>query len=177
MESALAGLIISILLVFALLTFAQTALTAQDVLIGAEQAMQARLADRTDTDLAIVATQVLSPGQSIYLTVRNTGAVKLADFDQWDLIVEYYRPTGVYTYTVGWLAYATGALQPDQWTAGPIYAGGGSSQPERFDLGILNPGEEMAVQVYVASPVAESYMNRLTIGTANGIKRSTYFMR
>ncbi len=176
METALAGLIISIVMIFALLTLSQTALTTQDLLIVGEQEMQARLADQAHTDLEIVNTQVISPGTAIQMMVRNTGNVKLADFDEWDMILEYYRPTGVYTYTVDWLPYTAAALQADEWTAGPIYAGGGSYQPEAFDLGILNPGEEMAIQISVASPVAVNSVNRVTIGTANGNKRSTYFM-
>lgn len=175
METALAGLIISIVLIFALLTLSQTTLATQDLLIAGEQAMQARLADQVGTDLEIVNTQVISPGTAIQMLVRNTGNVKLADFDEWDMILEYYRPTGVYTYTVDWLPYTAAAPQTNEWAAGPIYAGGGSYQPEAFDLGILNPGEEMAVQINLASPVAVDSVNRVTIGTPNGVKRSGYF--
>ena len=176
METALAGLIISIVLIFALLTLSQTALTTQDLLVVGEQEMQTRLTDQARTDLEIVSAQVISPGTSIQMMVRNTGDVKLADFDEWDMILEYYRPTGVYTYTVNWLPYTAATLQADEWTVDAIYVGGGSYQPEVFDLGILNPGEEMAVEVSVASPVAADSVNRVTIGAANGVKSSAYFL-
>ncbi len=174
METALAGLFISIVLIFALLTLTQTALTTQDMLVVGEQEMQARLADQARTDLEISDIQVA--GTTIDMMVRNTGDVMLSDFDEWDLILEYYRPNGVYTYTVNWLPNTVLASQYGEWTTGSIYMSGGSYEPEVFDLGILNPGEEVEVAVHVTSPVAQNSINRVTIGVANGVRRSAYFV-
>lgn len=179
MESALATLILISLLLFAVLTLSHSYLDTQNALIVAEQEMQTRMADQGRTDLAVVQTQVKNAGAIIEVTLRNTGDVKLADFNRWDVIVEYYQdsddPDDPDTYYIRRLAYSPDILNDNQWQVAGIYANTAALAPEVFDPGILNPGEELIVQMSVLPPVGPDTTNRATVGVANGVTASTYF--
>ncbi|MGB8828717.1 MAG: hypothetical protein WCC72_04755, partial [Dehalococcoidales bacterium] len=70
-------------------------------------------------------------GGVLELTVKNDGQTNIADFAQWDVIVQYQN--GDFSY----LAYSpAGPEDPGQWTVQGIYNAGGS--PETFDPGILD---------------------------------------
>lgn len=170
MESALATLILITVLLFAVLTLSYSYLESQDLLMAAEQEMQTRLADQAQTELAVVQTQIISPGISLEMTIRNVGSVKLNDFDKWDLIVESYHTPD--TLAQRWLPYAAAPGNNQWWVAG-IYAT--SFRPEVFNPGILDPGEEMVIQINFLPPVAPESLNRVTIGAANGIQTAAFF--
>lgn len=170
MESALATLILITVLLFSVLTLSYSYLESQDLLMVAEQEMQARLADQAQTGLAVVQTQVISPGVKLEMTVRNVGSIKLNDFEKWDVIVESYHMTD--TLSQRWLPYAA-APGNDQWRVAGIYAA--SFRPEVFNPGILDPGEEMVIQINFLLPVEPERLNRATIGAANGAQTTAFF--
>jgi len=112
-------------------------------------------------------------GNRVDITLRNSGNVKLADFSQWDVILQY-TDFGA-TPRLGWFTYSSGAGAPGQWTK-DIYQIATSS-PEVFDPGILNPGEEMVIKVQVNYTVGSGTTNRAAIATPNGITASAVFTR
>src|SRR5687767_9784695 len=90
MESALSALIIFMVGMFAAMTISSTYLETQDSLWTAEQVQQEERSEREHTDLEITGTETQSSGSIIRVKVRNSGATKLADFDRWDIVVQYY---------------------------------------------------------------------------------------
>ena len=118
--------------------------------------------DRARTDLSTVDAETMAG--IVNVTLRNEGDTKLADFDQWDVIIQYYDDFD--EYYIKWLPYA----QPgDKWVE--IFP----PEAQVFDPDILNPGEEMVVQISVSPLVKESSSKLVTIVTPNGIAASTVF--
>jgi hypothetical protein len=160
METAIAALIIITLILFGLLTISQSALAAQDGVLESWREMEQRLEERARTDLSSVSGQTSALGDNIDITLRNDGSTKLADFEQWDVILQY-TGSGLLTQ---WYPYGPGI---DHWTYLIV--------DDVFDPGILNPGEEIMVQIWVSPPVAAGTTNLATIAAPNGISASTVF--
>ena len=175
MESALTSIIMAILMLFTVLTLGQTYLEGQDTVMLAEQTMQTRVLERAKTDLAVIGAQTKSAGSVIEITLKNTGSLKLADFDRWDVLVQYYASAG--TYRMAWLPYTAQTLNDNQWTVVGIYVDAAFLAAEVYDPDILDPGEEMILRVKVAPSVGLTTTNMVTIGAGNGTNVSTQFTR
>ena len=160
METAIAALIIITLILFGLLTISQSALAAQDGVLESWREMEQRLEERARTDLSSISGQTSALGDNIDITLRNDGDTKLADFEQWDVILQY---TGSSLLTQ-WHPYGPGV---DHWTY--------LINEDVFDPDILNPGEEIVIQIWVSPPVAAGTTNLATVATPNGITASTIF--
>ena len=181
MESALASLIIFTVGLFAAVTLSFTYLETQDAIWTAEQTANAEHLERERTEIDIVGTETQSDGSIVRVKVRNSGHVKLADFDRWDLVIEYYTDGEEVedpdVYKVTWLPYTDDALGDMQWTVSGIYLDADTLTPEAFDPGILNPEEEMVIQARLMPSVAMTTTNRITISSLNGIDVSAHFIR
>ena len=162
MDTAITALIVITVLLLAVTTLYEHYFSAQDVILESWQEMEERMEERARTDLSVVGAEVppISSGDTVKITVRNEGDVKLAEFEQWDVILQY---TGADGYHVDWYPYGS---EQNQWT---------ETIDELFEPGILNPGEDMVVQVSVSPPVASPTTNVATLATPNGITVSTVF--
>ncbi len=167
METPIVALIIIALLLFAMLTLGQGYLVTQDRIMQSWQAMEERAGERARTSLVPVAAEVLHEGDEVAITVRNDGAERLADYAQWDVILEY-DAGGLF---VGrWYPYTEAAGSgANQWTVAGIYLDASRADPEVVDPGILNPGEEMVIQVRISPPVDEGGTVEAAVSTPNGI--------
>lgn len=181
MESALSAIIIFTVGLFAALTISHTYLETQDALWTAGQARQEDILERERTDLEIIKAETQASGSILRVQVRNSGQVKLADFDRWDVVVQYYTDPPIEEapniYKVEWLPYTAGSPNDLEWTVSGIYVDAASMMPEVFEPGILNPDEEMIIQARVAPAVAMTTTNLITINTLNGISASAHVIR
>lgn len=176
MESALASIILFTVGLFAFMTITHTQLSTQDAVWMADQARQERIIERGQTALAAVSSTTQSNGSFVQVTIRNTGTVKLSDFERWDVIVQYYTAPG--NYRVAWLPYTPSATPEDmRWTVVGIYHNAAGGQAEVFEPGILNPGEEIVLRARVLPPVGPHTVNRITVTVPNGATVSTAFTR
>ena len=139
-------------------------LTSVDTTTGGLGEVGQRNEEIMRTELS--ATSAVTSGGGLYLDVAltNDGQVKLADFDKWDVIVQYYDDGG--SYYVIWLPYTEGTLADNEWEVTGIYLGGSS---EAFEPNILNPGEEIRIRARLAPVVGKKTINQVVISTPNGI--------
>ena len=171
METIIPAAIIIGLLLLAMLTMTEQALFAQEMAGESWREMQERKGERNRTALSASAEITLT-GQAVDVTIRNDGDTKLADFDQWDVILQY---TDIYTTPhAEWYPYGSGGNEWNEWTE-KIYLDASKDTDEVFDPGIFNPGEEMVITVYVSPTVGSSTTNTVTVATPNGITASTVF--
>lgn len=176
MESALASILLITLLLFGVLTLSDTYLTTQHVLLAATQAMTARTQEQTHTALTLIGAATKNSGANLELTLRNTGSTKVADFEQWDLVVQYYTVQG--TYVVKWLPYVESANPGDnKWGVAGIYLTAATLTPEVYDPGIFNPGEEIVVRLKLFPVVGVKTTNLVALATANGVNQTVIFTR
>ena len=124
------------------------------------------------TELVPVSTNItLQPGPDpLEIVLNNTGQIKMADYEKWDVIVQYYDDSG--NYHVEWLPYVKGTTAPGEWDVGWIKMNG---QPEMFEPNVLNPGEEMMIEARLEPSVGSNSTNMVVITTSSGVTCSTYF--
>lgn len=175
METVLTAFIVLTIVLFAVLTLFQGALTAQDTIQASWQEMEARLGERARTDLTPISAETKSSGSVVEVTVRNDGDTKLADFDQWDVVVHYYTASS--NYHITWLPYVDAEPSQGEWTVAGIYLDAAAAVSEMYEPDILNPGEEALVRIRVSPPVGPNTTNLAAFATANGVTASTFFTR
>jgi flagellar protein FlaF len=161
METAITALIVIGVMVLAILGLSNYSLSAQAAISGSSRAMQEREGERARTNLTVLGAATSEQGDYVQVTLKNSGLTKLADFEKWDMILEY---SDGLDRQIRWYPYGGDV---NQWSQ--------QISPEVFDPGILNPGEEMVMTVRVSPPVATSTTNLATITTPNGITASTVF--
>jgi hypothetical protein len=99
-------------------------------------------------------------GNTVWVTVTNDGDIKLTDMQQWDVILQYTgTDDGLYT---KWYTYSS------EWS---------ETISDVFEPDILNPGEQMAIQIAVSPSVKTSTSNLALIVTPNGISATAVFTR
>lgn len=174
MDSALVSLILITLVLFGVLTLSESYFATQDAILGATAVRTAFTEERTRTNLTLVGAATLNGGTLVELTIKNSGSTKLADFEQWDLLLQYYTATG--TYLTDWYPYVAPSSPGDnQWRVVGIYLNAATTATEIYEPGILNPGEELLVRVRLAPAVGPGTTNFITFGVANGVTLSASF--
>jgi len=164
METALTGLIVIMVLLLAILILAHSFFSSQDAVLESWREMEERVGDRARTDLLPVNAETIGGGSMVQVTLSNEGDTKLADFDQWDVIIQYYDASSAYH--IKWLPYAQVG---DRWSEDF------SPEAQAFDPNILNPGEEMTVTISISPWVGSPTTNQVIVATPNGISASTVF--
>jgi flagellar protein FlaF len=167
METVVAAFLILIVIFAAVLTLSQASLAAQDTVQESWRDMEVRYDEQSHTDLAVIGV--------VTDTLRNEGDTRLTDFDQWDVFLEYYGPSG--TYKIQWLAYSIESDPTNAWTVTGIYSDAEAGIAERIEPGILNPGEEMVVRIGLSPAIGLDTANRIAISATNGVGTSTVFLR
>ncbi len=95
------------------------------------------------TELTPVSSNVSvdSGDDLVEIVLQNSGQTKMADYDKWDVIVQYYDDSG--NYHVQWLPYVDGTSAVYEWDVGWIELNG---TPAVFDPGVLDPGEQIMIK-------------------------------
>jgi hypothetical protein len=112
----------------------------------------------------------LVTADTLEVIVENCGQVKLADFDKWDIIIQYYDDSG--SYRVVWLPYSASAPVENEWGITWIRLSGA---PEIFEPNVLNPGEYMMMTARLSPAVGANTTNMVVAATPSGIAASAYF--
>ena len=177
MEQALVALILIAILLSGAITLVSSAISPIDTITGSWKQMSEKTNEIQRTDISVIDTTVPEEhsGAVVELTIRNEGKVSLYDYNSWDMIVQYYSDNT--TRSVAWLPY-TVSLEDNKWTVPPYPDGityNGST--ETFEPNILNPGEDMKVQIQLDPPVALDSTNWATVSAANGVSTRTLFTR
>lgn len=175
MESLITVILVVTLILFAGLNIFQETLDAQNDLSTTWQEMEDLSGDRARTELTPISSTVKSNGSIVEVVLKNNGSTKLADFDRWDLFLQYYTDSA--TYETDWYPYVTTFPGSNQWTNAGIYIDANTAQPEVYEPGILNPGEEIVLQLQIMPSIGMTTTNMLTVSTEYGIQASTIITR
>lgn len=168
METAITALILIGLLIIVVVGLSQHSLAAQALISESSRSMQDRVGERTRTAITPLAATTTPAGDYVTVTIKNTGSTKLADFSQWDVLLQYTDVGGAFQ--AKWYAYST------QWTR-QIYQTASPPTPEGVEPDILNPGEEMVITIPVSPAVGTPTTNLATVTTPNGVTTSAIFTR
>lgn len=172
METAIVSIICIALVVFGGMAMANGFMTSVDT----STMGLAEMGNRNDaimrTELKPISTTLLTAPDpdSLQIVLGNTGQMKMADFNKWDVIIQYFDDTGAYH--VQYLRYHHGSPAIFEWYVGWIKMNG---QAEVFEPGVLNPGEQIMINTLLDPPVGPGTTNMVTISTPGGVTCSTFF--
>jgi hypothetical protein len=172
METAIVSVICVALILLGGMTMSQGFLSSVDTTTLGLDEIGTRDADILRTEVSALSATWSSLTNTLEVSLRNSGQVKLASFNKWDVIVQYYTNT---SYKVQYLAYTNGTPGSNQWAKEGIYEDAAGSEPEVFDPNILNPGEEMVIQAKLDPPVGLETTNLAVVCTPNGVPTSKSF--
>lgn len=173
METAVVSLICIALVIFGGMTMSHGFMTSVDASTTGLQKVDSTNEAIMRTELTPVSTNLtLVPGSPspLQIVLKNTGQSKTADYEKWDVIVQYYDEAN--QYHVEWLPYSAGGAQTNEWGVGWIHL---NDEPEKFEPGVLNPGEQIMIDTQLDPPVGPGTTNMVVVSTPSGVTCSTYF--
>ena len=160
METSIASIIVVMILLFAILTTSHTYLSTQEVVLESWREMEQRLGDRARTMLS--PTGAGTDGATVTFTLENEGGTKLADFDQWDVILQY---DGIDAQEhIEWCGYGMGL--GCRWM---------KVISEDLEPEILNPDEQLVATIWPTVELTPT--GQVVISTPNGVSASRAFAR
>jgi hypothetical protein len=175
METVLTAFIVIFIILFAVLTLTQVFIVTQDQLALSRQDAESRWLDQANTHLLAQAAQTSSGGSVFSLLLQNDGSTKWADFNRWDVIVQYYDTNDPSVYRTLWLPYSDAGLIPNTWVIEGIYQGESLEQPEIFEPGLVNPGEIVQIQAQLNPSAAAGTGIQMVITALVGSGTSSVF--
>ncbi len=173
METAIVSIICIALLIFGGMAMSNGFMTSVDASTAGLEEMGARNDAIMRTELAPVsASTTVAAGtpDPLEIIMENTGQTKMADFDKWDIIVQYLDAGG--TYHVEWLPHVEGTTDTYEWDVGWIRMNG---QAEVFEPNVLNPGEQIMIKTWLDPSLKEGETGMVVVSTPSGVTCSTYF--
>lgn len=171
MENVLAAVIIIFLILFGTLTLSSAFISAQEIVYDAWEDANQRQNVLSNTRITPQDLRILSGGSQIEMTLTNTGSVKLADFQQWDVFVDYFDSALVPNYYTARLTFDANAPAMS-WLMTGIFLDAAAAVDEVFEPEIFNTGEALVLRANVSPAVGAGQMARLTVSTPNGVSTS-----
>jgi len=169
METIIVSIICIALVVFGGMAMSQGFMTSVDASATGLGEIGQRDEAMIRTDLSAVSASLPS-NNTLELILENTGQVKLANFEKWDIIVQYYDSTG--NYYTEWLPYTETTLGNNEWELAWIHLDG---ETEVFEPNVLNPKEQIMIRAQLSPAVGSNSTNMVVVATPSGITASAQF--
>jgi flagellar protein FlaF len=167
METALISIVAIALVIVSTVTMTMGLFQSATGLADSWHQIEQQAASVRQTEINLVPPDNYSGGP-INLVVLNTGQANLGDFPSWDVIVQY-QGNDYITYSESY------PPADNRWTINGIYITGNGS--ERFDPGILNPGEEINMVINLQPEIGTEEAARISVTTPNGVTATCYVIR
>jgi hypothetical protein len=174
METLIISVMCIALMVFGGMTMSQGFMASVDTSTMGLSEMGQKTDTIMRTELTPISAGLTSiPGTDpLDIVLENSGQTKIADFDKWDVIVQYTDTGG--TYHVEWLSYVEGGAGTYEWE---VYWIRLDDQPETFEPDVLNPGEQIMIRTFLSPIVGVGTTNMVVVSTPSGVTSTTYFSR
>jgi hypothetical protein len=172
METAIVSIICIALVIFGGMTMSHGFMTSVDASTSGLEEVGNRNETIMRTELTPISTNLtlVSGPSPLEIVLENSGQTKMADFEKWDVIVQYYDESGAYH--VEWLPYSATGGTVNEWGVSWIHL---NDQPEKFEPGVLNPGEQIMINTQLNPAVGVGTTNMVVVSTPSGVTSSTYF--
>jgi hypothetical protein len=169
METVIVSIICIALVIFGGMTMSQGFMTSVDASTTGLGEIGQRDETIIRTELSTVSA-TLPSANTLEVILENSGQIKLANFDKWDVIVQYYDSSG--GYHTEWLPYTRSSTGSNWWEVAWIRLDGAA---EVFEPGVLNPKEQMMIRAHLNPAVGANTTNMVVVATPSGITASVYF--
>ena len=174
MASLIVALFAVMIILAAMTGYATSTVNSQDQISESIKSTRDKAGDISRTSVSSLGTSVTS-NTRLDFTVLNNGQSQLRRISDWDVIVWYQGATGP-GLEIARLTYTTSATpSAGEWTLTGIYEDAGSSDPEVYQPGIVNPSEEFIVRAELGPAVATSSTNTVTLAVEQGVAVTATF--
>jgi archaellum component FlaF (FlaF/FlaG flagellin family) len=168
MDNAIPSMIVGAILLTAMAIVGRGSLQAYDKAGSSFRAMEARLMEKSTTDLSITDATVDITGQFVTVTLLNDGSTRVGSIEDLDVIVSFFTSGGGQANI--WLPFDSSGLTDNTWSLTTI-------QNDDYEPGILNPGETAELLLNLNPGVAVGPSNSLVISTEIGATTAAAFAR
>lgn len=175
MDTIIASIVTISLFLFAGLTIFETSLKTQETLAQSWIEMETRSSRQANSAILPIDIEVTGGGNVVEVTLKNTGGTRLDQFDEWDVMFQYYDSSN--DYHISWYPFTSGGNPNNHWQVEGIYFEADSSTDEVFEPGVLNPSEEMILELRVSPKIKSNTIGMLLIATNDGITTSAQVER
>jgi len=175
MENVLTALFAVFIILFAILLLVSGFVLSVDTLQQTWQVMQSRVGDQVGTSLVPVHGHVITEDEMVTAVYRNQGTTRLTDFDNWDVIIQYIDSDD--QHHIRWLPYEDSPESANHWAVADLYIEAEQERVEVYDIGVLNPGEEIRLQLNVEPAVGFGQPVQVMTVAGNGSSAALFFIR
>jgi archaellum component FlaF (FlaF/FlaG flagellin family) len=168
MEHAIPSMIIGAILLTAMAVIGRGSLQSYDQVGNSLRAMEARLVEKSTTDLSVTDATVDLTGQFVTVTLLNDGSTRVGSIEDMDVIVSYFISGGGQASV--WLPFEGTGSVDNTWSLLTILN-------DDYEPGILNPGESAQLLLNLNPTVAVGPSNSLVISTQLGAVTAAAFTR
>lgn len=166
MEHSIPALVVAAILIIGAAVIASVMGSSVDTVGDSWRDINVVTEERLGTQLAVVSTSVGNGGSDISVNISNSGRTSIYDPSRMDVIINYDGTDN--ERHLLWMPYSDGALQDNTWTVSAI--SGDYRNP-----GVLDPGEEMTIQIRISPATQDGPDRWLVISTDTGVTYSIYF--
>lgn len=160
MEHGIPALLVATIMIVAALLVTRSGLSGVDAVTQSFKEMETRTGAQARTRVAITGTASDGAGANLTATVANSGSTVLGTWDVTDVVVRYTDDGGAYQ--IRWLPYTSGALVANSWTVNSI-------TNDVFEPGLLDPGEEMQIQMRINPVIGCGTTGTIVFTTEQGV--------
>jgi hypothetical protein len=172
MSTIITALVLIAMILTTSLTLAQSSFTSMDYMTQCWKLIGDAVQESLRTNITAISAGVSE--DSIEVLIRNSGSERIAQFDNWDVLVQYYGESGIYYILEA--EYVEGpSAGENQWSVAGIYTDDGLGNEEVFEPGIFNPGEVMLLEINPMPPPADETTCLVIVSTPGGVAASIQF--
>lgn len=174
MANLIVALFAVMIILAAMTGYATSTVNSQDKITVSVKTMRDRAGDISRTSISSLGTTVTSNTQ-LDFTLIDDGQSQLRQVSDWDVIVWYEGDAGA-GLQIEWLTYTTSPTpSAGEWTLTGIYEDAGTSDPEVYQPGIVNPGEEFIIRAELGPAVASGSTNTVSLAVEQGVSVTAVF--
>jgi archaellum component FlaF (FlaF/FlaG flagellin family) len=168
MDNAIPSMLVGAILLTAMAIIGRGSLLTYDRVGMSFRDMEARLVEKSTTDLSVTDAAVDITGQYVTITLLNDGSTRVGTVEDLDVIVSYFTALGGQANI--WLPFEASGLTANTWSLLTILN-------DDHEPGILNPGESAEIVLNLSPGVAVGPSNSLVISTEIGATTAASFSR
>ena len=174
MSSLIVALFAVMIILAAMAGYATSSVQSQDQINSSVKTTRDIAGDISRTEVSSLGATVTGNSR-VDFTVKNSGQSHFRKVSNWDVVVWYHGATGA-GLEIERLTYTTSASpSAGEWTLTGIYEDAGTSDPEVYQPGIVNPGEEFIIRAELSPVVASSSSTTVTLAVEQGISVTEVF--
>ena len=174
MANLIVALFAVMIILAAMAGYATSSVNSQDRITASVKTVRDKTADISRTSISSIRT-VVNSGSRFDFEIQNNGQSSLRQISSWDVIVWYEGASGS-GLQIKWLTYTTSPTpSAGEWALTGIYTDIAQNNPEVYQPGIVNPGEEFNIRIELGPEMNTGSPNVVTLAVEQGVTVTAIF--